>query len=115
MIGAFEKELEKKAGKDARYAFEEFKSKILGERGLSEASAYIPPLALRGDIAAGASLSPYFIKLLQIVPKGTLLTGPFSNIMDQFKVRRSVVHVSTFHFFQLRLTNLLLRFIRGTK
>jgi hypothetical protein len=60
---------------------------MLEEKGLSESSAYIPPLALRGDLAAALSLSKYALKLLSIGTKGTLLTGPFSDIMDRFQVR----------------------------
>ena len=82
--------MEGKAGKAAREAFEEFKRVMLDGQGLSESSAYIPPLALRGDIGALASLTPYFIKLMGISLKGRLLTGPFSDVMDRFQVTNMV-------------------------
>lgn len=60
---------------------------MLSSRGLSECSAYIPPFALRGGgLSAIRSLSRYFLKLLSIGAKGTLLTGPFTQIMDKYKV-----------------------------
>jgi phytoene dehydrogenase-like protein len=80
--GAFEDALEKKAGINAKREFIEFKRKVLEEGGLAEASAYIPPFALRGGITALASLANYMFKLLSIGSKGALLTGPFSKVMD---------------------------------
>jgi len=79
--GEFEQALEEKAGENARKDFVKFKQKMLARRGLSEASGYIPPFALRGDIKAVASLMRYTLKLLAIGPKGTLLTGPFRYVI----------------------------------
>lgn len=82
--GAFEAEIEKKAGAEARRQFESFKEKLMEKGGLSEVSTYIPPFALRGDLSAAASLSKYFIKLLKTGPKGNLLTGSFAKVMDLY-------------------------------
>jgi hypothetical protein len=89
--GEFEKALEKKAGKQSREAFERFKNEMLGPKGLSEASAYIPPFALRGGARAVFSLAKYTLKLLSIGSKGNFLTGPFTNIMDYYNVRRTIL------------------------
>jgi hypothetical protein len=86
--GEFEAAIQAKAGLESRKAFETFKAEILSNGGLAEVSAYIPPFALRGGAATLLSLSRYFLKLIQIGPKGLLLTGPFSDIMDQAKVSR---------------------------
>lgn len=85
-IGEFEQALEDKAGLESRKAFEEFKGQMLEKQGLSEASGYVPPFALRGDVAAVASLSRYLLKLLSIGTKGALLTGPFTKCMDLYNV-----------------------------
>ena len=85
--GEFEEALEKKAGKQSREAFETFKAEMLGNRGLSEASAYIPPFALCGGARAALSLSKYALKLLSIGSKGQYLTGPFTKVMDHYNVR----------------------------
>lgn len=85
--GEFEKALEDKAGAPSRIAFEVFKAEMLKHGGLSEASAYIPPFALRGGARAFVTLSKYMLKLLSIGSKGTFLTGPFSHVMDHFEVR----------------------------
>ena len=90
--GEFEQAIEQKAGIDARIAFEKFKTKMLQSRGLSEASGYIPPFALRGDIKAVASLFRYTLKLLSIGSKGALLTGPFR--YDNIVLRRYSVDSS---------------------
>ncbi|GKY99219.1 hypothetical protein MPSEU_000877300 [Mayamaea pseudoterrestris] len=87
----FETAIEAKAGPKARLAFTNFKAKVLEKGGLAEASAYIPPFALRGDVRAVASLSQYMFKLLSIGPKGNLLTGTFSAIMDMYKLENSFV------------------------
>lgn len=79
--GEFEQEIEKKAGTSARQEFEQFKAKMLEKRGLSEASGYIPPFALRSDIKAAASLFKYTLKLLSIGSNGALLTGPFGYVI----------------------------------
>jgi hypothetical protein len=84
--GEFEKALEEKAGAPSRIAFEAFKAKMLEHRGLSEASTYIPPFALRGGARAVFTLSRYMLKLLSIGSKGTFLTGPFSHVIDHFEV-----------------------------
>jgi phytoene dehydrogenase-like protein len=85
--GEFERAIQDKAGPASRRAFEDFKAKMLESRGLSQASAYIPPFALRGGVRAVASLAPYFAKLLSIGAKGTLLTGPFSKVMDLYELK----------------------------
>lgn len=85
--GEFEQALEEKAGKQSREAFEAFKDEMLEPRGLSEASAYIPPFALRGGARAVFSLAKYTLKLLSIGSKGNYLTGPFSKVMDDYNVR----------------------------
>ena len=87
----FEKAMEAKAGSEAREEFVAFKAKMLEGRGLSEASTYIPPFALRGDFGAVASLARYTLKLLSIGTKGALLTGPFSTVMDQCQVNNPFV------------------------
>ena len=84
---AFAKALGQKAGEGARTDFEHFRDKILEKRGLAEASAYIPPFALRGGLGSVASLSRYMLKLLSIGTKGAMLTGPFSEVMDKYNVK----------------------------
>ena len=87
--GAWEDEIERHAGIDARRAFVQFRQQLLRDNGLSQASAVIPPFALRGDNALQTlrTLGPsYFWKLLQIGTQGTLLTGPFSKVMDHYRV-----------------------------
>lgn len=81
--GAWEEALESKAGLESRQAFERFRDEILSKGGLAEVSTYIPPFALRGSASAALSLSKYFLKFLRMGPKGSLLTGPFSKVMDQ--------------------------------
>jgi phytoene dehydrogenase-like protein len=83
----FEQALETKAGAQARTDFCVFKEKILESGGLSEASAYIPPFALRGDMKAIASLARYMPRLLSIGPKGNLLTGSFAAVMDLYNLQ----------------------------
>lgn len=78
----FAKALQEKAGPQTRRQFEEFRDKMLAPRGLSEASTYIPPFALRGGLAALASLARYTWKLLSIGAQGAYLTGPFSKVME---------------------------------
>jgi len=85
--GEFEEALENKAGKASREAFEVFKAEMLDHRGLSEASAYIPPFALRGGARAVFSLAKYTLKLLSIGSKGNFLTGPFTKVLDYYNVR----------------------------
>jgi phytoene dehydrogenase-like protein len=87
----FEQALQDKAGVEARQAFSEFKAKILEHGGLSQASSFIPPFALRGDVRAIASLAPYMLKLLSIGPKGSLLTGTFAAIMDLYNLQHPFV------------------------
>jgi len=82
--GKWEEAIEQKAGVASRRAFEDFREKLLKPRGLSEASTYIPPFALRGGMAVVRSLSRYMLKLLSIGSKGTLLTGPFTKVMDLY-------------------------------
>jgi phytoene dehydrogenase-like protein len=80
--GAFEAAIEEKAGLASRKAFEKFRDEMLTKGGLAEAAGYIPPFALRGGLSVGRSLTKYMFKLLRIGPKGGLLTGPFSKVMD---------------------------------
>jgi phytoene dehydrogenase-like protein len=84
--GQFEQALEEKAGRQSREAFEAFKNNMLGPKGLSEASAYIPPFALRGGARAMFSLAKYTLKLLSIGSKGNFLTGPFTDTMDYYNM-----------------------------
>jgi hypothetical protein len=84
--GEFERAIEEKAGQTSRKAFEEFKEKMLAPNGLSEASTFVPPFALRGGVRAVATLSKYMLKLLSIGSKGTLLTGPFTKCMEMYQV-----------------------------
>jgi hypothetical protein len=65
------KRLNKKAGREARDEFIAFKAKCLEPRGLSEASAYIPPFAVRDGLSVARSLARYLFKLLSIGTKGT--------------------------------------------
>jgi phytoene dehydrogenase-like protein len=83
----FEQALERKAGSGARREFSDFRDRLLERRGLSEASAYIPPLALRGDVRTVASLARYILRLLRIGTNGALLTGPFTAVMDLYGVK----------------------------
>ena len=82
--GAWEDAIERKAGKASREAFTQFKDTMMKKGGLSRNSALLPPLALRGDLGAALTLSPYLIKFLKIGMQGTLLTGPFSESMDKY-------------------------------
>ena len=79
--------LEEKAGSQTRIEFEQFRDKLLEPRGLSEASTYIPPFALRGGLGVVATLAKYTFKLLSIGLKGTYLTGPFSKVMDDNQIK----------------------------
>jgi len=83
----FEQALEAKAGPQTRKEFAEFKDKMLQKGGVSIASTFIPPFALRGDLSAVATLFKYTIKLLRIGSKGQLLTGPFTKVMDLYDVK----------------------------
>ena len=89
--GEWEKAIAVKAGPESRDAFVEFRNKLLEPRGLSEASAYVPPFALRGGISSLRSLGQYLFKLISIGTKGTLLTGPFSKVMDLYNVQDKFV------------------------
>eukprot|EP00977_Amphora_coffeiformis_P014565 scaffold4097_cov166-Amphora_coffeaeformis.AAC.22 len=89
--GEWEKALEEKAGTDAHDQFTAFKDKILEKRGIAEASTYVPPFALRGGVAAVASLARYTFKLLSIGSKGAMLTGDFGQVMDQYGLRNEFV------------------------
>lgn len=82
--GEWENAIEQKAGAGARRAFEAFKEDMLAPRGLSEASGYIPPFALRGGPLAAGSLAKYALKLLSIGSKGAMLTGPFTKCMEKY-------------------------------
>ena len=89
--GEWEQDLERKAGPDARREFTAFKEKVLEKRGLAEASTYIPPFALRGGVAAVASLARYTLKLLSIGSKGAMLTGDFGQVMDKYNLQNPFV------------------------
>ncbi|KAL7471001.1 hypothetical protein ACHAXS_011308 [Conticribra weissflogii] len=82
--GTWEKAIEKKAGSESKREFEKFKKQMMSEGGLSESSALIPPLALRGDLSAALTMSSYIGKFLKIGLQGTLLTGPFTECMDLY-------------------------------
>jgi len=84
--GEWEKAIEEKAGKDARHAFEKFRSDM---KVVSNASGFIPPFALRGDASAIGSLSKYMLKLLSIGTKGALLTGSFTACMEKYSLKES--------------------------
>jgi phytoene dehydrogenase-like protein len=85
--GEFEKAIEKKEGKETRDEFVRFKNELLRNGGLTEISGYIPPFALRGDISAVRSMFSYIFKFLQIGTQGTLLTGPFSDILQKSNIQ----------------------------
>jgi len=104
--GEFEQALEDKVGPEARRDFVNFKHKMLAKRGLSEASGYIPPFALRGDISAVASLMKYTMKLLSIGSKGSLLTGPFSRVMDLYDVKQDSFVRKWFDYIAFALSGL---------
>jgi phytoene dehydrogenase-like protein len=89
--GEWEDAIERKAGLSSREAFVHFRDKLLEHRGLSEASTYVPPFALRDGISSVRSLSHYLFKLISIGTKGTLLTGPFSKVMDLYGVQDAFV------------------------
>jgi phytoene dehydrogenase-like protein len=89
--GQWEESLEVKAGREARQQFTSFKEKILEKRGLAIASTYIPPFALRGGVAAVASLARYTLKLLSIGSKGNMLTSDFGHVMDHYKLQNKFV------------------------
>ena len=89
--GEWEQALEEKAGSDARKQFTTFKDKVLEERGIAIASTFIPPFALRGGVAAVASLARYTLKLLSIGSKGSMLTGDFGKVMDQYNLQNKFV------------------------
>ena len=82
--GTFAEALATKGGTSTKEAFEAFRDVILQPGGLAEASAYIPPLALRGGVGAVASLARYTFKLLKVGPKGNYLTGPFTKVMEEY-------------------------------
>lgn len=64
---------------------------MMSPGGLSESSALIPPMALRGDIGSLVTMASYLGKFLKIGLQGTLLTGPFSTCMDLYRVKDSFV------------------------
>lgn len=84
--GEFEQAIETFAGIEARREFEGFREQMLRPQGLSQASTYIPPFALRGGMSAVRSLSKYMWKLLRIGFQGTFLTGPFNKVLDHYNV-----------------------------
>jgi phytoene dehydrogenase-like protein len=85
--GEFERAIESFAGVEARQEFERFREQMLRPQGLSQASTYIPPFALRGGVSAVRSLTQYMWKLLRIGFQGTFLTGPFSKVLDHYDVQ----------------------------
>jgi phytoene dehydrogenase-like protein len=86
--GEWEEAIEKKAGMDAAREFANFRDNMMRPNGLSESSALIPPLALRGDFGAVFTMSSYLLKFLKIGTKGTLLTGAFTKSMDKYGLPR---------------------------
>jgi phytoene dehydrogenase-like protein len=89
--GAWEEAIELKAGRASRQEWCRLKDTLLQQRGLSEASTYVPPFALRGDISTVRSLAPYLFKLVRIGSQGAFLTGPFSKVLDHYQVHDEFV------------------------
>ncbi|KAG7354384.1 carotenoid isomerase [Nitzschia inconspicua] len=87
--GDFERAIEEKEGRPSRLAFEAFKEQILKDGGLAEASAYIPPFALRNGnpFWSLVAISRYIGKIITIGTKGLLLTGPFTKTMDLYSLK----------------------------
>ncbi|KAL9187997.1 hypothetical protein ACHAXT_006375 [Thalassiosira profunda] len=85
--GAWESAIERKAGSESRKEFEAFRERMMQPNGLSESSALIPPLALRGDLGAALSMLSYIPKFLKIGLQGTLLTGAFTECMDLYGLK----------------------------
>lgn len=88
---AFENAIQSKAGITARNEFAKFKSNMMSPGGLSESSALIPPMALRGDFGALFTMAGYLGKFLKIGLQGTLLTGSFTNCMNLYGVKDAFV------------------------
>jgi phytoene dehydrogenase-like protein len=89
--GAWEEAIERKAGRASRQEWCRLKDALLQPRGLSEASTYVPPFALRGDISTVRSLASYLFKLVRIGSQGAFLTGPFSKVLDHYQVHDEFV------------------------
>lgn len=87
----FEQAIESKAGITSRIEFSSFKERMMSPGGLSESSALIPPMALRGDFGALFTMGSYILKFLKIGLQGTLLTGSFTNCMDLYGVKDTFV------------------------
>jgi phytoene dehydrogenase-like protein len=93
----FESAIQQKSGSaEAKEEFIAFRDQILQSgTGLADVSAFIPPLALRNGsvLSTMRALSSYILKIMfGIGPtKGQLLTGPFSNVMDQYNVRTKFI------------------------
>jgi phytoene dehydrogenase-like protein len=85
--GEWERSIERKAGMESSVEFVKFRDRMMGPNGLSESSALIPPMALRGDIGAIITMSSYLLKFLAIGTKGALLTGPFVECMNRYELR----------------------------
>lgn len=64
---------------------------MMSSGGLSESSALIPPMALRGDFGAIFTMVGYIGKFLKIGLQGSLLTGSFTNCMKLYGVRDEFV------------------------
>ena len=84
--GTWEKEIERKAGKTSSTEFTKFRNRMMSPNGISESSALIPPLALRGDLGVLWTMASYFVKFLSIGLKGTLLTGAFTKCMNMYEL-----------------------------
>ncbi|KAL3782852.1 hypothetical protein ACHAW5_010618 [Stephanodiscus triporus] len=84
--GTWEKAIESKAGSDSAREFAKFRDRMMSPNGISESSALIPPLALRGDLGAVLTMSSYLLKFLKIGTKGSLLTGAFTKCMDMYQL-----------------------------
>jgi phytoene dehydrogenase-like protein len=89
--GAWEEAIELKAGRASRQEWCRLRDALLQPRGLSEASTYVPPFALRGDISTVRSLASYLFKLVRIGSQGAFLTGPFSKVLDHYQVHDEFV------------------------
>lgn len=82
--GSWEKEIERKAGKTSSTEFTKFRNRMMNPNGISESSALIPPLAIRGDFGVLWTMASYLGKFLKIGLKGTLLTGAFTKCMNMY-------------------------------
>jgi phytoene dehydrogenase-like protein len=104
--GAWERAIEGKAGGDSAREFANFRDRMMGPNGLSECSALIPPLALRGDLGAVLTMSSYLLKFLKIGTRGSLLTGAFTKCMDVYGLPRDGFNRRWFDYLAFALSGL---------